>query len=273
MKSRLGKGLDELFTENYFSESNGEASLEVELSKVVANPYQPRKHFDEVQLKELAESLKTHGVISPILVTIRNGKFVLVAGERRFRAAQLAGFVTIPAFVREYTDNEMLEIALLENIQREDLTPMEVAKTYEIMIHQLGVTQQQLALRVGKSRSQITNMIGLLSLPAFVQEYVNNGKLSMGHARALSKLQDRSLIEELTKRIVKDNLSVRDIEQIAQSKAKKTPIKARNVVRYVSEQKRLIKKFGPKVTIRAGVIQFRFKDDKELVEILEKLDA
>jgi ParB family chromosome partitioning protein len=116
-------------------------------------------------------------------------------------------------------------------------------------------------------------MIGLLSLPAFVQEYVNNGKLSMGHARALSKLQDRSLIEELTKRIVKDNLSVRDIEQIAQSKAKKTPIKARNVVRYVSEQKRLTKKFGPKVTIRAGVIHFRFKDDKELIEILEKLDA
>jgi ParB family chromosome partitioning protein len=273
MKSRLGKGLDELFTENYILDNNGESSLEVELSNVVANPFQPRKHFNEVHLKELAESLKTHGVISPILVTIRNGRFVLVAGERRFRAAQMAGFVTIPAFVREYTDNEMLEIALLENIQREDLTPIEVAKTYEIMIHELGVTQQQLALRVGKSRSQITNMIGLLSLPQSVQEFVNNGKLSMGHARALSKLQDRSLIDELTKRIVKEQLSVRDIEQIAQSKTKKTPIKARKAVRYISEQKRLTKKFGSKVTIRAGVIQFRFKDDSELDQIMEQLDA
>lgn len=273
MKSRLGKGLDELFTENYFTESDGESSLEVELSKVVANPYQPRKHFDEVHLKELSESLKTHGVISPILVTIRDGQFVLVAGERRFRAAKLAGFVTIPAIIREYTDAEMLEIALLENIQREDLTPMEVAKTYEVMVHELGLTQQQLASRVGKSRSQITNMIGLLSLPQAVQTYVNSGSISMGHARALSKLQDRALIEQLAARIVKEQLTVREIEHIAQSKAKKTPVKARKIASYVNEQKRLTKKYGPKVTIRSGVIQFRFKDEKELATIMEKLDA
>jgi len=273
MKSRLGKGLDELFSENYFTESDGESSLEIELSKVVPNPYQPRKHFDEVHLKELAESLKTHGVISPILVTLKEGTFVLVAGERRFRAAQMAGFVTIPAIIREYTDAEMLEIALLENIQREDLTPMEVAKTYELMLHELGLTQQQLASRVGKSRSQVTNMIGLLTLPASVQTYVNQGSITMGHARALSKLQDRALIEQLASRIVKEQLTVRDIEQIAQTKAKKTPVKARKTVAFVNEQKRLIKKFGPKVTIRSGVIQFRFKDKEELADIMEKLDA
>jgi ParB family chromosome partitioning protein len=273
MKSRLGKGLDELFTENYFTESDGESSLEVELSKVVPNPYQPRKHFDEVHLKELAESLKTHGVISPILVTIRDAQFVLVAGERRFRAAQIAGFVTIPAIIRDYTDAEMLEIALLENIQREDLTPMEVAKTYEVMLIELGLTQQQLASRVGKSRSQITNMIGLLSLPKDVQTLVNNANLSMGHARALSKLQDRALISELARRIVKETLSVRDIETIAQTKAKKTPVKTRVTSKYEAERKRLVKKYGANVVIRNHHIQFRFKDDKELAKLMEKFDA
>ena len=273
MKSRLGKGLDELFAENYLAEIDGESTIEIELSNVVPNPFQPRQHFDQLQLKELATSLKTHGLISPILVTTKDDRFVLVAGERRFRAAKIAGFVTIPAIIREYTDEEMMEIALLENIQREDLTSIEVARTYEMMLNQLGLTQQQLALRLGKSRSQITNMVGLLSLPKPVQELINQGKLSMGHARALSKLSDRDHIENLATKIVKEELSVRDVEELLKTKQKKSPINRTQSNPYKKQEAQLSKKLKAKVVIRPNQVTIKVKEEKELVRLLEKLNA
>ncbi len=273
MKSRLGKGLDELFAENYLAEIDGESTIEIDLSNVIPNPFQPRKHFDQLQLKELANSLKTHGLISPILVTTKNDQFVLVAGERRFRAAKIAGFVTIPAIIRDYTDEEMMEIALLENIQREDLTSIEIARTYEMMLNQLGLTQQQLALRLGKSRSQITNMVGLLGLPKGVQELINQGKLSMGHARALSKLSDRTHIEKLAKQIVKEELSVRDVEELLKNKQKKSPITRTKTSPYKKQEDRLSKKLGATVLIKPKQVTIKVKDENELTTLLEKLDA
>jgi ParB family transcriptional regulator, chromosome partitioning protein len=273
MKSRLGKGLDELFAENYLAEIDGESTIEIELSNVIPNPFQPRQHFDQLQLKELANSLKTHGLISPILVTTKDDRFVLVAGERRFRAAKIAGFVTIPAIIRDYTDEEMMEIALLENIQREDLTAMEIAKTYETMLHQLGLTQQQLALRLGKSRSQITNMVGLLGLPATVQEFINQGKLSMGHARALSKLQDRDHIEKLARQVVSEELSVRDVEELLKNKQKKSPITRTKKSPYQKQEEHLSKKLQAKVVIKPKQVIIKVNNEKELAQLLEKLDA
>jgi len=273
MKNRLGKGLDELFAENYLAEIDGESTVEIELSNVVPNPFQPRQHFDQLQLKELATSLKTHGLISPILVTTKDDRFVLVAGERRFRAAKIAGFVTIPAIIREYTDEEMMEIALLENIQREDLTSIEIARTYEMMLHQLGLTQQQLALRLGKSRSQITNMVGLLGLPKTVQDLINQGSLSMGHARALSKLSDRDHIEKLARQIIKEELSVRDVEQLLQHKQKKSPIVRTKENPFKKQEEKLSKKLNAKVFIKPKQVTIKVNDEQELATILEKLDA
>lgn len=273
MKSRLGKGLDELFAENYLAEIDGESTIEIELSNVIPNPFQPRQHFDQLQLKELANSLKTHGLISPILVTTKNDQFVLVAGERRFRAAKIAGFVTIPAIIRDYTDEEMMEIALLENIQREDLTSIEIAKTYETMLNQLGLTQQQLALRLGKSRSQITNMVGLLGLPKSVQEFINQGKLSMGHARALSKLSDREQLEKLARQVVKDGLSVRDVEELLKNKQKKSPIKRTKTSPYQKQEERLSKKYNASVSIKPKQVTIKVKEEQDLKALLEKLDA
>lgn len=273
MKSRLGKGLGELFGENYFVDGmmDGETSSNILISDIIPNPYQPRKNFDIEQLQELADSIKEHGIITPVIVVMEDGKYVLIAGERRLRASKLIGLEVIPAIIRDYTEAQMMEIALLENIQREDLTPIEVAFSYKSMIDKLGLTQEQLAKRVGKSRSHVTNMLGLIALPEVVQQMVNSGVISMGHARVLSKLDDEDKVLELANRIKNEKLSVRDIEVLGKLESKKVEVKRKDTFDYSMYQDVLIRSLDTKVTVKKGSITIKFKDLKQLEDLIDKI--
>jgi len=273
MKSRLGKGLGELFDENYFLDGvlDGESSSNISIEDIIPNPHQPRKTFNIDQLQELADSIKEHGIITPIIVTLENGKYVLIAGERRYRASKMVGLDSIPAIIRDYTEAQMMEIALLENIQREDLTPIEIAFSYKSIIEKLGLTQEQLSKRVGKSRSHITNMVGLVSLPEVVQQMVNEGFISMGHARVLSKLDDDNKIIELANRIKKEKLSVRDVELLGKLESKKVELKRKDTFDYSMYQDVLTKSLEANVKVKKGSITIKFKDLKELEFLIEKI--
>ncbi|XMB67762.1 ParB/RepB/Spo0J family partition protein [Mycoplasmatota bacterium zrk1] len=272
MKSRLGKGLSELFNENNFLDAiDGETSSEISLDDVVANPYQPRKVFDQAQLQELADSIKEHGVVTPIIVKLVNDKYVIIAGERRTRACRLAGLETIPAIIRDYTEAQMMEIALLENIQREDLTPIEIAYSYKAIIDKLGITQDQLSKRVGKSRSQVTNMIGLLTLPDLVQNMVDQGDISMGHARVLSKIKDNDRIIEIAKQVREQSLSVRDIEAIGREEVKKIKVIRKITNEYADYQRDFTQALNMDVTVKKGSVIIKFKNNNELEELLTKV--
>ena len=223
-RKALGKGLEQLFTSepiSFDSINNLEQEIvntakksdiiEIPLEEIRSNPYQPRTYFDESTLQELADSIKEHGIIEPIIVKKSIKGYDLVAGERRTKAARIAGLKTIPAIVKNFTDDQMLELALIENIQREDLTPIEEANAYKNYIEKMNVTQEQAAKKFGKSRSYITNLLGLLTLPKYVQQEVNAGKISMSHARVLSKLDDIDLILNLAGRVINEGLSVREL--------------------------------------------------------------
>jgi len=190
---------------------------EVPVKEIRPNSFQPRRVFDEEKLAELAESVRAHGVLQPVVVRAVIGGFELVAGERRWRAAQLAGLERVPVVVRELSDAEMMEIALIENLQREDLNPLEEATAYQRLLQEFGLTQEELARRLGKSRSHIANIIRLLNLPAGVQEYVSRGTISMGHARALLALEDAELQNQVCRQVVTKNLSVRETENLIRS--------------------------------------------------------
>ncbi len=274
MKSRLGKGLGELFGDNYFSEGlmDGETTSNILIEDVVPNPHQPRKTFDIEQLQELSDSISEHGVITPIIVVLEDGKYVLIAGERRLRASKMAGLEVIPAIIRDYTNSQMMEIALLENLQREDLTPIEVAFSYKNLIDELSLTQEELAKRVGKSRSSVTNMLGLTELPNTVQDMVNKGIVSMGHARVLSKLKDEAKVMELAKRIQNEKLTVRDIEVLSKMETKKVETKRKkDSFDYSMYTDVLVKSLDAKVAIKKGSITIKFKDLNELESLVEKI--
>ena len=204
-KRALGRGLEELFNnenldlqsmENKIYESaTNEEIVEIPLEELRPNPYQPRKVFDEEALQDLADSIKEHGVFQPIIIKKSIKGYEIIAGERRYRASKIAGLTKIPAIIRNFTDEQMMEIALLENLQRENLNAIEEAIAYKKMIQNLGITQEELAKKVGKSRSHVTNIIGLLRLPQEVQQLVADSKITMGHARALSKLESEALIK------------------------------------------------------------------------------
>ena len=221
-KRALGRGLEQLFnTDNLnmehiekqiYEETSKEEIVELNLKELRPNPYQPRQVFDEDALKELSSSIKEHGVFQPIIVKKSIKGYDIIAGERRFRASKLAGLEKIPAIIRDFTDEQMMEIALLENLQRENLNAIEEAKAYQSLIKNLNLTQDSLSKRVGKSRSHITNMLGLLRLPNEVQKLINDKKLSMGHARVLSKLENNDQIIELANKIVEEGKSVREAE-------------------------------------------------------------
>ena len=286
-RKALGKGLEQLFS-NESLYSNPLDALEeishnakeddivmINLSELRSNPYQPRRVFDEDKLKELAESIKEFGVLEPIIVTKSIKGYEIVAGERRVKAARYAGLETIPAIVKEFTDEEMMQIALLENIQREDLSAIEEAQAYANLVKSLGISQEELARRIGKSRSYITNMIGLLNLPDVVKEDILNGMISMGHARVLSKLEDEEVILDLNNKIKNNNMSVRELESLVSGGnfKKKNPnvTKTRtNEYNYVEEA--LTDKIGNRVRIQNKKIVIPFDSEKDLERILEILN-
>ena len=226
--ARLGKGLSSIFGQDVSKVlddiQNGDMEVErqeqskIPVDEIRPNPYQPRKVFNDEALKELSSSIKQHGVFTPILVKKSIQGYDLIAGERRLRASKLAGLKDIPAIIVDFDDQEMMEIALLENIQREDLNVIEEAKAYEKLIQRLGYTQEQLAHRVGKSREHITNLLRLLKLPEDVQEYVVSKQLSMGHVRALLGLKTEANMRKVAKQAIDQGLSVRKVEQIVKDK-------------------------------------------------------
>lgn len=212
-KRRLGRGLGALIPEAIESESE---VREVAIGRIEPNPFQPRVNFDEARLKELAGSIKEHGVVQAvILAPAEEGKYILVAGERRYRAARLAGLDRIPAVVREFSRSDMLEIALIENLQREDLNPLEEATAYHRLMEEFNMTQEELARRIGKSRSAIANTVRLLSLPQAVKEALIRGEITAGQARPLLAIPDENLQREMARQIIARGLSARDAERLA----------------------------------------------------------
>lgn len=288
-KKALGRGLEQLFNsenldldinniqklENRIYEStNKEDIVEINLSELRANPYQPRKIFKDEALQELAASIKEHGVFQPIIVKKSIKGYEIIAGERRVRASKIAGLEKIPAIVRNLSDELMMEIALLENLQRENLSCIEEATAYKTMITELGITQEALATKVGKSRSHITNMLGLLRLPQSVQELVIKGDLSMGHARVLSKIEDNDKIIELANKIINEKLAVRDIEQISDSEEIKKKIKITRHNNDTNENYKYVEnllreKYDSKVKIKDKKIEIGFTSTADLNRILE----
>ena len=279
----LGKGLEELFNsevldyssveEKIVNETPKEEITMIKLNELRSNPYQPRKNFDETALKELAESIKEHGVFQPIIVKKSIKGYEIIAGERRVKASVLAGKEEIPAIIRDFNDTQMMEIALLENLQREDLTAIEEAKAYKKLQETLSLTQEELSKRLGKSRSHITNILGLLNLPESIQQDISEKKITMGHARVLSKLNDSSQQEELERKILEEGISVRELERITQepriikTNPQKHRSKAENEYNYI--QNELSEKLGTKVLIRKNKIEISFANSNDLNRLLD----
>ena len=285
-KRALGRGLEQLFNnenldvakleQTIYETATNEEIIDIELSELRPNPYQPRKVFDDEALKELSASIKEHGVFQPIIIKKSIKGYEIIAGERRVRASKLAGLDKIPAIIRDFTDEQMMEIALLENLQRENLTAIEEAYAYKAMIEKLSLTQDELSKKVGKSRSHLTNILGLLRLPKEVQQMIVESKLSMGHARALSKLEDEEKIKELANKIVNEKISVRNAEELTNQEThtheiKKTPReKSNNEYKYVEDLLR--EKLDAKVKIKDKKIVINFTSTADLNRILEIID-
>ena len=282
-KKALGRGLKELFStevldfdtfENNVIETASESDIkEIPVSEIRPNPYQPRKSFNEDALKELSESIKNYGVFQPIIVKKSIKGYDLIAGERRLRASKLAGLEKIPAIVKEFTDEEMREISLLENLQRENLTAIELAWAYKGIIDNLDIRQEDLAQKIGKSRAHVTNILGLLNLPDSVQKMVLNNEISMGHARVLSKMDNPEEVKHLANRIVNENLSVHDIEVISREEEikKRVPVTRRSTNNndYSSVEKEMKEVLGTRVKIDNKKINIYFENVNDLNRILE----
>lgn len=273
---RLGRGLEALFGENVndvLEDLQKDRSLasELALSEIHPNPYQPRVVFDQTKIDELAQSIKEHGVFTPILVRKAVSGYQLIAGERRFRAAKLAQLETIPAIALEFDDQQMMEISLIENIQREDLTVIEEAKAYQLLIEKLGLTQEQLSQKVGKSRPHITNLLRLLNLPESVQNLLLNQSLTMGQVKPLVNIEDKKQVEELAKEIVDKKLSAREVEKRMKPKKDKPQKQESTDYRYVES---LIRgKYQTKIHVSDHSINIHFEDEEDLNRILEIMDV
>lgn len=281
-KNGLGMGLDALFLDNSTEESSA-GFVSVNINDIEPNREQPRKTFDEEALSELAASIGEHGIIQPLVVRpIADGGYQLIAGERRWRAARIAGLNEVPVVIREITDSELLELALVENLQREDLNPIEEAQGLSLLMETYEMTQEQAAKRVGKSRPAVANAVRLLLLPPSVVDMVREGKISAGHARALLALSDNEKIKELADRIIKKGMSVRDTERlvkfmIKEAKGKKKPTKKRDIY-YDEVELAVSDTLGRKAKVNVnatgkGTIQIEFfgKEDLEkLMKIFEK---
>ena len=284
-KKALGRGLEELFSTEVLDFDTFENNIietattndvkEIPVSEIRPNPYQPRTTFNEQALEELSLSIKNYGVFQPIIVKKSIKGYDLIAGERRLRATKMAGLNTIPAIVKEFTDDQMREISLLENIQRENLTAIELAWAYKGIIDNLDIRQEDLAQKIGKSRSHITNTLGLLNLPEDVQKMILDGKISMGHARVLSKMEDRDEVNRLADKIIKENISVHELEDISKKEEikKRVPINRRekeNDYEQIENEMREI--LDTKVKIDNKKINIYFESTKDLNRILEILN-
>lgn len=285
-RSGLGKGLNALFMDNNTDDG---AVTTLKISEIEPNKNQPRTAFDDEAMRELADSIREHGIIQPLVVRpVEGSAYQIVAGERRWRAARMVGLSEVPVVIRELDDNQTLELAIIENLQREDLNVIELAYGYKSLIDEYGMTQEQVAKRVGKSRPDVANTVRLLSLPESVMQHIRSGKISKGHAKALLSLEDKSVIEETAHKIVLDQMLVRDIERIAKE-AKEA--KASPEQREKSGEKRkdsswgdnfykemelaLSTELGRKVRISSkgskSTLEIEFYSDGELKDLADKL--
>lgn len=285
-KRALGRGLEQLFnSENLdfnsfekqiYETTTSDEIIELNVDEIRPNPYQPRKIFNDESLRELAESIKINGVFQPIIVKKSIKGYDLVAGERRLRASKLAGKQTIPAIIRDFSDQQMIEIALLENLQRENLNVIEEALAYKSMIEKLNLTQDELSNKVSKSRSHITNILGLLRLPSEIQKMLVNNQLTMGHARVLSKLENEEKMLEYAKMIVENKLPVRETEVITIDEERKNKIK--KPVKEVNKDYKYVEdllrdKLDTKVKVKDKKIEINFTNVADLNRILEILNV
>lgn len=282
--SRLGKGLTTIFgadvskvlddIQNGEVEAEAQEQTKIRVNEIRPNPYQPRKVFDEKALNELSESIKEHGVFTPILVKKSISGYDLIAGERRLRASRLAGLEKIPAIIVPFDDREMMEISLLENIQREDLNVIEEARAYEQLIQKLNYTQEQLAKRIGKSREHITNLLRLLKLPEDIQDYAISKQLSMGHIRALLALKDEKEMRRIAQLAIEQGFSVRKVEQLVKensNKKEKVPHLGEETIFVRDAKKQMESFFQTPVKISNHSIQIHFENNNDLSRILELL--
>lgn len=278
----LGKGLNSIFgqdveqylddIQNNAAEAPGRREVELPIEEIRPNPYQPRKEFDKKSLEELSESIKTHGIFTPLLVRKSVSGYDLITGERRLRAAKMAGLKTVPAIQVEFTEEQMMEIAILENVQREDLNPIEEAAAYESLIQKLGYTQEKLAERVGKSREYCANIMRLLKLPEDVQSMVVNKQLTMSHVRPLLSLNDEEEIYEAAEKIKKNKMSVREVEAYVRDVnggGQKKPKKKEKDPMIRDLEIQLSEKLGTQVVFSKKSFTISYHDTDDLNRILE----
>ncbi len=285
-KRKLGRGLDSIFganVEQFLDEIQenaadvpGRKEVQIPVSEIRPNPYQPRKEFDEKALNELADSIRQHGIFTPLLVRKSIQGYDLITGERRLRAAKMVGLETVPAIQVDFKDEEMMEIALLENVQREDLNPIEEALGYESLVKNLGYTQEKLAERVGKSREHCANMMRLLKLPDAIKEMVVAKQLTMGHVRPLLALKEEEQMMEIAQEILQKRMSVREVEkyvkQILAGEIVKPKKPAKEKDPWVRDiESRMDEKLGTQVAISKKEIKISYSDIDDLNRILEIL--
>jgi ParB family transcriptional regulator, chromosome partitioning protein len=279
MAKALGKGLDAFFMNAEVDKE--ETVREISLKELRPNPYQPRKKFQQEAIDELKESIIEHGILQPIVVRKSIKGYEIVVGERRFRAAKEAKLETVPAVVRELTEQQMMELAVLENLQREDLNPIEEGLAYQTLMEKLKLTQEEVAKRLGKSRPHVANHVRLLSLPQQIQELISNGKISMGHGRALLGLRQKAKLPSIVEKVMNETLNVRQLEKLIQelnenvSRETKKPEKKKDV--FIQEREHSLReRFGTTVNIKhsknKGKIEIEFFSTEDLERILEMLD-
>ncbi|PLR79971.1 chromosome partitioning protein ParB [Bacillus canaveralius] len=279
MAKGLGKGLNAFFAN--IEADNEEIVQEINLTEIRPNPYQPRKIFQQEAIDELKQSILEHGILQPIIVRKTIKGYEIVVGERRFRAAKEAKLEKIPVVVRDLTEQQMMELAVLENLQREDLSPIEEAAAYQMLMKKLGLTQEELAKRLGKSRPHIANHVRLLSLPPKIQELISDGKISMGHGRALLGLRHKEKLLAVVEKTIKENLNVRQLEQLIQqlnehvSRETKKPKVEKDI--FIRDRESFLRdRFGTTVNIKQsknkGKIEIEFFSKEDLERILELLD-
>lgn len=277
-KGGLGKGLDAIFHDNARGDESG--AVELSINELEPNRSQPRKSFSDEAMSELADSIAQHGVLQPLLVRpLLSGGYQIVAGERRWRASRMAGLTTVPALIRELTDSEVMQLALIENLQREDLKPLEEAQGYQALIDEHGFTQDEISKTVGKSRPAVTNALRLLNLPEGIRSMLERGELTAGHARTLLSFKDETALTAAAKRVAVEGISVRELEKMAKKANEAKPEKtkpAQRRIRYYDEAELALRDTLNRVvhvggTKKKGILTIEFYGEEDLKNLLEEL--